>query len=954
MKFSFWPILKYSALPGILPRLKDMLESGFGQIAFLLATLYNALNLLPDSHPYTNGNNIGRFGVAQVIHEASKNVIWNKENIDKVIIFLVTLSGMVLLVAQFVILAVAILFTPALAYAQFGLFSTPNPTTDLAFIGMDMVFGVPGVFNSCISVGANCSSDPTDRILQGTGSFPWPFHVALHSLFQLYSVGLLVIAAMIIIYFVITILAETAQTGTPFGKRFNHVWAPIRLTLALGLLVPLGSGLNSAQYITLYAAKMGSSLATNAWIGFNDDLGTSTGSSQNQLLGSQTRLVGKPNPPKAQGFLQFMHIAKTCQLIERHYGRLTLSTNPIVSPGPFPLPIPSPSTNLINYETVPVPIEAWAVRSNQSAPPDGEGCRYNKEDQAIKMYEFASAKCAWYYFDGGDAVFRIGEQDEGINPDEIGYVDKKCGEFIIPMVNPSQPAGEYLSQLYFDSVKDLWYSSSIRDFHDITEEKFVFRNLSIIPQYDPSIEPSKPELRLQWATDFTNQIKGNINAAYDDLLSKIDVIYSQELLEKGWAGAGIWYNKIAEINGLFLDTVTSFPYASKYPEVMEYIAEERQKKNANAAGDRYSNEVAGEAIEFPSKHGGQQEKYDLLYKEVYQWWTTDPITGSGVYGTDELVGHISDSGNPLINTINLIFGTSGLFDMRENADVHPLAQLTNLGKGIMNSTITQILGGLAGIGAQVFGNLIGQPVISQIGQITSSVTFSVASIGLTAGFILYYILPFLPFIYFFFAVIGWIKSIFEAMVGVPLWALAHLRIDGDGLAGDAALGGYFLIFEIALRPILILFGLLASITIFAASVQILNEIFDLVVVNLSGFNEAHSNGAPGFTDIEFYRDPVDQFFYTVIYAVIVYLLGTSSFKLIDLIPKDIFRWAGQSVKAFEDGRGDVAGGLTQYAAIGGSQIFQQGLGGIQKAGEGAAAAAKGLSGEKGLNTAPKP
>ena len=61
---------------------------------------------------------------------------------------------------------------------------------------------------------------------------------------------------------------------------------------------------------------------------------------------------------------------------------------------------------------------------------------------------------------------------------------------------------------------------------------------------------------------------------------------------------------------------------------------------------------------------------------------------------------------------------------------------------------------------------------------------------------LFYIIPFMPFIYFFFAVGTWVKAIFEAMVGVPLWALAHIRIDGQGLPGDAAMNGYYLLLEI--------------------------------------------------------------------------------------------------------------------------------------------------------------
>ena len=77
--------------------------------------------------------------------------------------------------------------------------------------------------------------------------------MGLHQLFAVYSYGLLLIAVFITIYFMFVVVAETAQSGTAFGKRFNKVWAPIRIVVAFGLLVPIAFGMNSGQFIVLYA-----------------------------------------------------------------------------------------------------------------------------------------------------------------------------------------------------------------------------------------------------------------------------------------------------------------------------------------------------------------------------------------------------------------------------------------------------------------------------------------------------------------------------------------------------------------------------------------------------------------------------------------------------------------------------------------------------------------------------
>ena len=185
-----------------------------------------------------------------------------------------------------------------------------------------------------------------------------------------------------------------------------------------------------------------------------------------------------------------------------------------------------------------------------------------------------------------------------------------------------------------------------------------------------------------------------------------------------------------------------------------------------------------------------------------------------------------------------------------------------------------------------------------------------------------------------FAVSGWVKSIFEAVVAVPLWALAHIRIDGEGIPGQDAANGYFLLLEIFLRPILILFGLIASISIFGALVGTLNNIFDLVVPNVTGFSTAAENSAAKAaskipTAVESYRGAIDQFFFTAMYAIICYIMGLSCFKLIDLIPNNILRWIGSTVATFQENAGDPAGQLTNNVYRGTTLVANQVRGATQ-------------------------
>ena len=118
----------------------------------------------------------------------------------------------------------------------------------------------------------------------GTGPIADPgasiqYAAALRSALGIYSNALLIVASVILLYHLLIMTGETAHQGVVGGKRTNQVWAPIRLVIAIGLLVPLASGLNSAQYITLQVIEWGSNMASRVWWAFLDQAGSGAGTS---------------------------------------------------------------------------------------------------------------------------------------------------------------------------------------------------------------------------------------------------------------------------------------------------------------------------------------------------------------------------------------------------------------------------------------------------------------------------------------------------------------------------------------------------------------------------------------------------------------------------------------------------------------------------------------------------
>lgn len=919
-------------LPGIIPRLKEFAGSGFGALAQLMALIFYSVRLLPPHHPYLRASNQGRFGIRHVIAEAARHIEFKRENTDQIIIFFAVLTGAALLIVQCALLLLTVFIHPVFAAGPtpLGFFQTADATNDIAYMLLDLVFGVPGVFTgaggtvTCVAFNTNCLGGGF------AGVWPSPFHVGLQTMFRFYNLAILLVGALIFLYYVLIVVGETATTGTPFGKRFNHVWAPLRLVTAVGLLIPLGYGLNTAQYIVLYAAKFGSSFASNGWSLYNNAIeGTMGGpnSSVTNVTGTNrtssiSSVVVNPMiaPPafvsatnQVDGVLQFMSLARACKTAyEAIYQAENIRIEPWLVSRPFNATV---AASAIGPAVPGSPV--WGATATGVNP--------------------ISPGSALEFYNGGDIIVRFGhngaaagQNGQNLYDKELGGVFPFCGEITISTGDLKYQGAKEMQRDYYNWILSLWENPALIDFGiraacihaankaaiDATAERpcdsVSFVNVAGLATSNPDDPNQLPN--DAWKNAMVQPELGAMivmaSQAYNSMQNEITSL-TTDIRGRGWGGAGIWYNQIAQMNGGFQSAVRGVPLPSRMPSVMLDVMEARRAQDMGTSGeDRYNPNTANSAMSVRFVNAGNMNIARML-NDVYQYWRGSYSTGTTEMKTDS---------NPIFTVMNAIFGTDGLMNIRKMDNIHPLAQLSSLGKGIMDTTIRNLMAALGFAAAGGATEALSAQLGGALGTASSAI-ISVATVGLTIGFILYYVLPFLPFIYFFFAVGGWVKTIFEAMVGAPLWALAHLRIDGEGLPGQAALNGYFLIFEIFLRPILTVFGLLAAVIAFSALAQTLNGLFPLLLSNASGYDTTNSIGI--IADLQFKRSILDEFFYTVVYTILVYLIGVSSFKLIDQIPANILRWMGAGVQVFRDQDEDLASGLTQYATVGAHQIAPQ-------------------------------
>jgi conjugal transfer/type IV secretion protein DotA/TraY len=901
--------VKYVTLPGILPRIRGLLSSGFVNLAIYIAYLFRTVRLLPYNHEYFNPKNHGRFGVTHVLAAGAKNIKFSRQNIDQICIYSIILFGIVALFLQVVLFILAFVMPAAFAgtlgadWDQYFGKSGHDPTYDIAYTLLDRVFGFADIFGSCVEQRVQCRYDVTTNSASGPiDPFPNAFHIGLHAFFRFYNLGLLAIGMIIVVYTIAAVVGETAQSGTPFGKRFNGFWGPVRLIIAMALLVPIQFGMNTGQYLVLQAAKIGSNFGTNTWEKYRDSL---SAAGAKGLLGSAEFLVATPEGPPLTSLNEFIFTALVCKKLYQ-----AIDPNKVIEPYVY-----------VNENLSEV---MWNVSDPTFTAPT----------------DYAKAAVASLNDKRGSVTIFFGEYG-GLTKYETfqGRVKPYCGEITMEIKDGSNPGGGtgsaaiFLQALYYDFIKDLWRDDVPGIAHNLYAENLVKKVYSLEDR-NPNISPlpdneyvKKVHDKLEEVTDaiIDQSVAYAKSGATDPGCSLCGIgpsgsRWDTDFGAYGWGGAAIWYNTIAEVNGALVSSAYAVPIPNKFPEIMETVYKEKlggddkvefRKRFLPGSSDGFAIEdsaLTEQDIEFAS----------ILYKAQSIWFE--------LYTPSE--------GNVFADAISALFGLEGLLAMEKNMDIHPLAQLSMIGRGLVESAITNF--GYA-FGAGFFGGFASffDDSTSKMLWSVSAFTSKVATVGLTLGFILYYVIPFLPFIYFFFAVGGWVKGVFEAYLGAPLWALAHIRVDGEGLPGPKGKDGYFLIFEIVIRPALVVFGLILGIWIFGAQVQILNEIWPIVTSNVSGFNSEPAVGSgatpigflPGDNQIGTFhhiQGAVSSFFFTIIYTIIVYMIGMACFKLVDLVPNNILRWMGEAnIQTFNEGREDPAGSLVQYSFFGTQTVIDQ-------------------------------
>lgn len=572
---------------------------------------------------------------------------------------------------------------------------------------------------------------------------------------KVFNLGVLLFGTILFAYTAIIGSMASAHDGQVLGKQWSTMWVPARFSMAVFLLVPTAKGLCIAQLGMLWLLGQGVGLASSVW-----------SSAVNGYVSNQQNLIAirSAGEVEVRTALNSILANEMCvAVLNRGYD----PANPM-----FGLNVDAvePTTNKL--------IAKLGFDSN-------------------------GGRLSWG-----------GRPESGYAPDACGYVD-------VP-----------------DTTAAAWtHSNSVRDIMGTVQLNGLVAAaayLRSIAEIATTIDAAVPPMG---AAEVNEHLKA-ANATYRESVASqlADVIQTQNAAltnsmiasatTDGWFTAGSFIFQIARINKELNEIAGNTPTVHSSLWYDDVAGETIKYKDANYAGI-----AAGLPSEDAQRIRSVLAAGNAVFLENY-------YSSSATYNQPINVGstetNVFKSGfNQLSHAVMGVSSSGGSGDIARffgydpNNPAPAIVQLKNVGdwfltaawtiaigptvvdkatsvlptKKLLNAAKTVALNPLE----KIFGNLKGA---SEIGLVLLSfIVIAVFSFGV----ILAYWLPMLPFINWIGGIIGWVTAAIEMLMVFPVWIASHFHPDGDGVASKHALNGYMLLLELLLRPVFMVFGLIAAI-----------------------------------------------------------------------------------------------------------------------------------------------
>lgn len=677
-----------------------------------------------------------------------------------------------------------------------------------------------------------------------------------------FNIIMLVIGGMMLFYNATVGLLQSAHEGSVLGQRWSSLWAPLRVIFAVGLLVPVPGlgGYNLVQAGVAYVVKGSTNIASAVWT-----------TSANLVVSGQVA-VSSANPVIPPAVIRILYQNAACEAIVNH--QMALAAGGTAAP-----------------------FQIGSISENHD---DGSG-------SSVQRRTVTSTLRA----DGVDT--REGICGTYSTPDTPIYITRISNDTsVIQGVQDGQR--DAISETFAD-MHDQVLQDTMGSLRTLTAGMLpaVLDNGQQLPSITNDIGTIHSHAHDLLSTGTANISDIALGAdrqgqdARDALLARItgDCIPTEDdatvtrCYGEGWIGAGSWYMMIAQLNNEMASLSNAVPSATPGNYIRSSNSVNREIHIASG-GSRWGY----------MRNGSDTMMDDTgisLAMDRYMSSFDQSVGGLAALGYEISSDHLNRLAEDNATTA-FDFRVPGLTSYIENfrnniiGYFSPGNRSTNADPMIGMSVLGQYLIALSGvlmIGAVGLGYLSGGAVAIALLPIIIALV--------TAGSTLALLLPIMPFIFWVLAVTGYFLLVVEAMIAVNLWALAHMRLDGDGISGEAGRNGWLMLLAILMTPVLMVFGFLIGMTIF----RVTSALLDI------GMYQALS----GILGGNIFINLVAIATYTIFMAIFYMILLERSFSLVSEFPGRVLRWMGAGAQLTNGEEGKV-----RMAAAGAALAVSKGSG----------------------------
>jgi conjugal transfer/type IV secretion protein DotA/TraY len=370
------------------------------------------------------------------------------------------------------------------------------------------------------------------------------------------------------------------------------------------------------------------------------------------------------------------------------------------------------------------------------------------------------------------------------------------------------------------------------------------------------------------AATYENTVQAKAATKIGDL-SQLSTQIVGNLSQKGWWMLGSWYQTFAMANTKLTGAVSAIGSVSA-PAAMGARGPTEAWQTALAAFHTQSaNATAADPIGTPPSSDAAAQSVggaSTLFKMVF--------AASGQRMVQELVSSSETSRgqtNPLIRL-------KSIGDYILGAAEESLGVLSGLQAAQEKDSTQGLLGATAQLGSLMTGAGGGYSgVLSTIKPYLFLLILALFMFGVTLSVYL----PMVPFVVWFGAVINWLVVVAEGVVAAPLWAIAHLGVDGEGF-GQKSMHGYLFLLNMCVRPFLMCIGFFLGGGILVVAGTFLAEGFTVAVAN------AQYSSTTGIVSV------VALFW---LFTQMSLRAVHDCFNLIILLPDQVINWMGGQASA---------------------------------------------------------